>query len=212
MSEGGVEFGEVSSIYRLERDKHGELAKIPADFFQRLREHVVELRRQAGVEESQSPGSKKAMMLIEDVKKLATMADHIIDCRERKLVLLAQARADLSKKNVTPAEREFVEALVKALDGHKARLEGRRAHGERCAAAEEPTKHGEPSVAPAEPHAHAAVEAAGMTVLQVVEDVGEFATAERDYNLKKADVVSLPRAFASVLIQQGKARELVVSQ
>ena len=142
MSEGGVEFGEVSSIYRLERDKHGELAKIPADFFQRLREHVVELRRQAGVEESQSPGSKKAMMLIEDVKKLATMADHIIDCRERKLVLLAQARADLSKKNVTPAEREFVEALVKALDGHKARLEGRRAHGERCAAAEEPTKHG----------------------------------------------------------------------
>jgi hypothetical protein len=49
-----------------------------------------------------------------------------------------------------------------------------------------------------------------MAVLQVIEDVGEFATAERDYNLRKADVVSLPREFASVLIQQGKARELAV--
>jgi DNA replication initiation complex subunit (GINS family) len=206
----GVEFSEVSSIYRLERDKHGELAKIPADFFQRLREHVVELRRQAGVEEAASQGSKKAMMLIEEVKKLTTMADHIIDCRERKLVLLAQARADLSKKNVTPAEREFVEALVKVLDSHKAKLEGRRAHGEKCEAAETPASPREPVVHQEPSHEHAAVQSPAMAVLQVIEDVGEFATAERDYNLRKADVVSLPREFASVLIQQGKARELAV--
>jgi len=204
----GVEFSEVSSIYRLERDKHGELAKIPADFFQRLREHVVELRRQAGVEEAASQGSKKAMMLIEEVKKLTTMADHIIDCRERKLVLLAQARADLSKKNVTPAEREFVEALVKVLDSHKAKLEGRHAHGERCEAAEAPAKPEELAAHHEEAHEHAAVQSPAMAVLQVIEDVGEFANAERDYNLRKADVVSLPREFASVLIQQGKAREL----
>lgn len=204
MSGGGVEFSEVSSIYRLERDKHGELAKMPADFFHRLREHVFELRRQAGVEEAASPGSKKAMMLIEEVKKLTTMADHIIDCRERKLVLLAQARADLSKKNVTPAEREFVETLVAALDGHKARLEGRHAPGERCREVGELAK-------PAEAALRAVESITAMAVLQVTEDVGEFATAERDYNLRKADVVSLPREFASVLIQQGKARELVVS-
>jgi DNA replication initiation complex subunit (GINS family) len=206
MSGGGVEFSEVSSIYRLEMDKRGELAKIPPDFFQRLREHVVELRRQAGVEEAGSPGSKKAMMLIEEVKKLTTMADHILDCRERKLVLLAQARADLSKKNVTPAEREFVESLVRALDGHKARLEGRHVPGETCADAKERAHHAETPPGQAEEPARA------MAVLQVIEDVGEFATAERDYDLRKADVVSLPREFASVLVQQGKARELIVSQ
>jgi DNA replication initiation complex subunit (GINS family) len=200
MSGGGVEFSEVSSILRQERDRSGELVKIPDDFFQKLRQHITELRRQAGVEESANPGSKKAMMLIEDVKKLSTMADHILDYRERKLVLLAQAKTDLSKKHLTAYEKEFVRGLTEVIEGHRSRLEGRHAPGEPCrgtGAGEHPS-HGLTEAGP------------GMAILQVLEDVGEFATAERDYNLHKADVVSLPREFASVLIQQGKARELAV--
>jgi DNA replication initiation complex subunit (GINS family) len=206
-----IEFSEVSSIYRLERDKHGELAKLPQNFFNRLREHIVELRRQAGVEEAKSPGSKKAMLLIEEVKKLTTMAEHIADCRERKLVLLAQARADLSKKNVSQEEREFVEAVVTVLDTHRATLEGRHLPGEPCHDAQLGERGAEAATLMDGAGHQAVAAASGMALLQVTEDVGEFATAERDYNLRKADVVSLPRAFAAVLIQQGKARELSIT-
>jgi DNA replication initiation complex subunit (GINS family) len=202
MSEGAIEFGEVSNIYRLEREKRGELAKIPDDFFQRLREHITELRRQAGVEESQNPGSKKAMMLLEDVKKLSSMSDAIHDSRERKIVILAQQRGDLSKAHLTSHERELVKHLRERLEAHRDRLDGKHARGKDCRpveAAESGQKETEREPSPR------------VSVLQVLEDVGEFATAERDYNLRKADIVSLPREFASVLVQQGKARELVVS-
>jgi len=202
MSEGVIEFGEVSNIYRIEREKRGELAKIPDDFFQRLREHITELRRQAGVEESQSPGSKKAMMLLEDVKKLSTMSDAIHDSRERKIVILAQQRGDLSKASLTSHERELVKHLRERLEAHRDRLEGKHAHGKDCRPVEE-------TVSPRS-EAESAVRQS-VAVLQVIEDVGEFATAERDYNLRKADVVSLPREFAKVLIEQGKAKELVVA-
>lgn len=202
MSEGAIEFGEVSNIYRLEREKRGELAKIPDDFFQRLREHITELRRQAGVEEAQSPGSKKAMMLLEDVKKLSSMSDAIHDSRERKIVILAQQRGDLSKASLTSHERELVRHLRERLEAHRDMLEGKHAHGKDCRPVEES----------ASPHSEAESAARqSVAVLQVIEDVGEFATAERDYNLRKADVVSLPREFAKVLIEQGKAKELVVA-
>jgi DNA replication initiation complex subunit (GINS family) len=208
MSEGAIEFGEVSNIYRLEREKRGELAKIPDDFFQRLREHITELRRQAGVEEAQNQGSKKAMMLLEDVKKLSVMSDSIHDSRERKIVILAQQRGDLSKASLTSHERELVKHLRERLEAHRDRLEGKHAHGKDCRPADG-TAGTTPEDHPSDAH-HGATQ--NVAVLQVIEDVGEFATAERDYNLRKADVVSLPREFASVLVQQGKARELIVSQ
>ena len=138
MSEGVIEFGEVSNIYRLEREKRGELAKIPDDFFQRLREHITELRRQAGVEEAQNSGSKKAMMLLEDVKKLSSMSDAIHDSRERKIVILAQQRGDLSKASLTSHERELVKHLRERLDVHRDRLEGKHSHAGECAHAEQP--------------------------------------------------------------------------
>ncbi|MFH0815589.1 MAG: hypothetical protein V1934_02055 [Methanobacteriota archaeon] len=203
MSEDVIEFGEVSNIYRLEREKRGQLAKIPDDFFQRLREHITELRRQAGVEEAQSPGSKKAMMLLEDVKKLSTMSDSIHDSRERKIVILAQQRSDLSKASLTNHERELVKHLRERLDVHRDMLEGKHAHGKDCRPMEGPSTG---------PHHETEREAMqGNSVLQVLEDVGEFATAERDYSLHKSDVVSLPREFAKVLIDQGKAKELLVA-
>jgi len=202
MAETGIEFGEVSNIYRLEREKRGELAKIPDDFFERLRAHTTELRRQAGVEESRSPGSKKAMMLIEDVKKLGSMSDHILDCRERKIVILAQQRGDISKANLTSSERNLVERLRHTLETHRASTEGKREPGKACppiADAPAPMVKAEPATKPE------------IAVLQVLEDVGDFATAERDYSLHKSDVVSLPREFAKVLIDQGKAKEIQVA-
>jgi DNA replication initiation complex subunit (GINS family) len=205
MTESGIEFGEVSNIYRLEREKRGELAKIPDDFFERLRTHITEMRRQAGVEESQSPGSKKAMMLLEDVKKLTAMADHIHDSRERKIVILAQQRGDLAKANLTSHERELVSHIREGLDRHRRRLEGKHLKRESA-----------PTVTIEEVHPSTemvvSVSTADVAVLQVLEDIGEFATAERDYRLMKSDVVTLPREFAKVLIDQGKAKEILVAQ
>jgi DNA replication initiation complex subunit (GINS family) len=203
MAAEAIEFGEVSNVYRLERERKGELVKVPDDFFERLRAHITELRRQAGVEESQSAGSKKALLLIEDVKKLSVMLDQIVDCRERKILLIAQRRGDLSKAHLTPSERELVARVQETLDGHRARLEGRHEPGKVC----------RPAVTGVAMDIKAAPAAGGdFAVLQVLEDVGEFATAESDYHLRKADVVSLPREFAKVLVQQGKAKEIIVAQ
>lgn len=205
MAETVIEFGEVSNIYRLEREKRGELAKIPDDFFERLRSHITELRRQAGVEESQSPGSKKAMMLLEDVKKLSAMADHIHDSRERKIVILAQQRGDLAKANLTNHERELVSHIREGLDRHRRRLEGKHLKRESAPTVEIEDVHPAVEVREAAPKGD-------VTVLQVLEDIGEFATADRDYRLMKSDVVTLPREFAKVLIDQGKAKEIIIAQ
>ncbi|MEW5937917.1 MAG: hypothetical protein AB1665_08920 [Candidatus Thermoplasmatota archaeon] len=178
-----VEFGEVSAIYRQEQTGK-VLTKVPDDLFERLNKHITALKREAG----ESHGTPRAMLLLSEAKKLSDMGERIKDRRERKIVIHAQARADPSTLNLTTAERRLFEGLVRELDAHRAHLEG-RAHAphEVCA----------PQQAKLED---------SMMVLQVLRDVGEFATEEHTYHLRRADIVTLPRSYGEILVKSGSAR------
>ena len=190
-----IEYGEVSAVYRREKDGKA-LAEIADDFFEQVNRCASGLRSQAGDAQSSPQGAHKSTMLLNDAKKLATMADHIKDARERKIALLAQSGADPAAQPLTAHEKALFAGIVKLLESHRALLEG-RAH-----AAHEPCQAPEVKLVDTSP------KKADLLVIQVLEDVREFATEERTYALKKSDVVALPREYGTALLRSGKAREI----
>lgn len=188
--DAAVEFGEVSAIYRQERA--GKLlTKIDEDFFERLNRHLAALKKDAG----DAQGTPKGMLILNEAKKLSDIAERIKDIRERKIVIHAQSRADPSTLNLTASERRLFDGLVGELETHRAHLEG-RAHAphEVCAPQQAKVECKE-----------------NVMVLQVLRDVGEFATEEHTYQLRKSDIITLPRSYGEILVKSGSAR-VVASQ
>ncbi|MBI5001167.1 MAG: DNA replication complex GINS family protein [Euryarchaeota archaeon] len=190
-----IEYGEVSAVYRREKDGKA-LAEIADDFFEQINRCVSDLRAQAGDAQRSPQDAHKSTMLLNDAKKLETMAHHIKDARERKIALLAQSGADPGTLPLTAHEKALFGGIVNLLESHRALLDG-RAHAEH-----------EPCPAPQVKLAEAAPKKADLLVIQVLEDVREFATEERTYALKKSDVVALPREYGAALLRSGKAREI----
>jgi DNA replication initiation complex subunit (GINS family) len=216
-----VNFERVTKVYREESGKK-TLVALEEDFYDKLAAYVARLEEGANREAQADPNSAKALMLQDELRKVRKRREQIFTYRERKLALLASSRAsgaDVELPALPRQERSLFEAMVSLLRQSRTDAFGG-------------SPFGSESEAPAAERAAATASsparkpAAGMKVLtseetkvpkvapslkdhlivHVLEDLPPFAGLDTTYQLKKEDVVTLPKTIAEILVSRGKAR------
>ncbi len=218
-----VNFERVTKVYREEGGKK-TLVALEEDFYDKLAAYVKRLEEAANKEAQASPNAPKALMLQDELRKVLKRREQIFTYRERKLALLASSKAsgaDIEVLTLPRQDRILFDQMVALLTKTRVDAFGGSPFGS------------EPSPADAAPsegaHPPAAPEkriAAGMKVISseetkkpkvapglkdhvvvhVLEDLPPFAGLDTTYNLRKEDVVTLPKTIAEILVSRGKAR------
>lgn len=159
------------------------LARIDADFYRQIREHIQELEGRLHKEKMKNPAAKTVVLLAEELRNTKRLRESIFERREKKIVLaaLSVARGGRAKpENLTREEKLFYESLIALLQEHRKRILE--------SASEE------------------------VVVVRIVKDIPQFVAGDmKTYDLKKEDVLSLPGEVAQILLQRKVAEKLAVA-
>jgi DNA replication initiation complex subunit (GINS family) len=164
---------------------------------------------------SVNPSSQASMMLNDQLKKATDKAKRAYELRQRKIALLALRKVagdNPETGNLTSDELVLLSSVISVLGAHKdnhADFEGVGPSfsdpGE-IVQAQEPSPRkapkGEPDSAPEE----ASEEKEDLVLVRVLEDIPTFAGVDRDYTLRREDVLSMPRKIADTLVSHGKIK------
>jgi len=219
-----VNFERVTKVYREEGGKK-TLVALEEDFYDKLATYVKRLEEVSNKETQANPNSPKALMLADELRKVLKRREQIFTYRERKLALLASSKASGAEIEVLTLPRQdriLFDQMVALLKKTRTDAFGGSPFGSEPAPAE---------AAPAEesgsqPAAPERKSSSGMKVLSseetkkprvapslkdhvvvhVLEDLPPFAGLDTTYNLRKEDVVTLPKTIAEILVSRGKAR------
>lgn len=234
-----MSFERISQAYREEK-KHARLMKIEDSFYADILRFLDQLSQELIVEEEKNPASSKATLLRDEIKRVKRKFDQIYGFRERKILLLAWAKVSGGRsdvKNLTKTERQFFESLVDELKHYRGlHLEGRQlpdtkerkapeADGEPRPVQEPPDKREneggreeeeKKEEGPFDSFEEKEEPGQGFldgeyALVQVLEDIPEFAGVDRNYHLRKGDVVTLPKDVASIVCGHGKCKILELS-
>jgi DNA replication initiation complex subunit (GINS family) len=207
---GDVNYEDIMTLFRQE-NKSPQLTKVASTLYEDVSEYIKKVRKESEREIAMNPSSHASMMLNDQLKKAIERSKRVYELRQRKIALLALRRCagdNPSTDNLTPDELVLFSSLTSVLGAHKDSNADFEDFGPK------PTKQ-EPMVAVPEAHPKAVCEAKreaaaqdpdfGKLVLaRVLEDVPTFAGVDREYRLKKEDVVSLPESIAKTLQSHGK--------
>lgn len=208
MAEEGITFGRITRIYREETGRN-TLTKLEPDFYEKLNEYIAVLRSRAGSEIANNPHSSKALLLQDELRKIVKKRDQIYRVRERKIVLMASAYVggtEIDTRILTRSEKDLFERLVRDLKVSREKMLSTEK--------KEPGK-GEPVEQRSE-ELESQKELSGnegqadLAVVQVLEDIPPFAGIDVTYELRKEEVVTLPKKVAKILAESGKARVLEI--
>lgn len=212
------QFTVISEVYRNER--HSKvLTRLPTNFYSIARDYLA-TQKEEYARAIQTPSSPKTMMLLDQIKKLEKRIKHIYEIRERKIALAALDSMGGAKPpdNMTRKDRELYELLMGVLESFRAgseppRMPEKPMHETITApvkpeytAETQPPAVPEPQVKLLEPETAPAKGQDGSIIVHVLEDMPDFVGPEHNYNLRKDDMISLPRQFASILSSRGKVR------
>lgn len=210
-----VDFERITKVYR-EESQQKALTILEPDFYRKLNAYVERLEEGLRKETSSNPDSPKASMLRDELRKVTKKREQIFQYRERKIALLASlsaSGAEVELKGVTTEEKGVFESLVDVLKRARGETFSARAapqRTDRVAEVERPSEK-EGGVAKAGTGPAVSVER-DLVLVRILEDIPPFAGVDRTYCLRKEDVVTLPKAIASVLTQKGKARVVEVAR
>ena len=219
-----VNFERVTKVYREEGGKK-TLVALEEDFYDKLAAYVKRLEDAANKAAQANPNDAKALLLQDELRKVLKRREQIFTYRERKLALLASSKASGAEIEVLTLPRQdriLFDQMVALLRKTRSDAFGGSPFGS------EPGPSGEPPAPNAAPAA-AAFErkpASGLkvvssdetkrpkvapslkdhVVVHVLEDLPPFAGLDTTYNLRKEDVVTLPKTIAEILVSRGKAR------
>ncbi|UCD92908.1 MAG: hypothetical protein JSV43_03035 [Methanobacteriota archaeon] len=212
MAEEGISFERITRIYREETGKN-TLTKLEMDFYGKLNDYVEDLKSRTDEELAKDPHSSKAILLQNELRKISQKRDQIYRSRERKIVLMASAYVggtEVDTGVLTKNERVLFEKLVEDLKNAREDVfsgegipmeeevkEAPKAESEK----EEPQKEEPKEEKPEEE----------VAVVQALEDIPPFAGIDVTYELKKEEVVTLPKKVAKILTESGKAKLLEIN-
>ncbi len=179
----------------LNERESARLGEIAPDTYEAARKYLAELQVQ--VYASEDPLSEETRSLIEEIHSLRETIRELFQLRSRKILALAGARMETpvdreEMKKMIPPEREMYRIILTALeDCRSTTTEGRpRAVDSASGIPEEADLDKE----------SAPVRENGQMVVRMLADVDAFLGVDgRTYELKKEDVVTLPRINAEVL-------------
>jgi DNA replication initiation complex subunit (GINS family) len=220
-------FETIANVYREER-KQTTLTKLPVHFYKDLGIYIDKLHKGYLAARTEDPHSPKTVMLEDEFERSQKRANQIYEYRERKIATLALSIANGGSPNtstLTEEEKRALGEIVETLTKNRSKILLAN-DGKSC----EPTTSikSEKKVSPAkddneidvqkvslsqkdlpenkieETQEHESYE--GDPVILVLEDIPSFSTEERTLNLKKDDVISLPKRYANILCANEKAK------
>lgn len=220
-------FETIANVYREER-KQTTLTKLPLHFYRNLGNYIERLQKGYLSARKENPNSPKTMMLEDEYERSQKRANQIYEYRERKLTSLALSVANGGNPNMsalTAEERRALEELVETLTTNRSKILLTEA-GDSC----EPEKTSEnqeeveiekddvetvqQSTSPSQKEllenetydTGDELSHEENSVILVLDDIPSFSTEDRILNLKKDDVISLPKRYANILCRNQKAK------
>lgn len=220
-------FETIAQVYREERSST-TLTQLPVQFYKQLADYLERLRDSYLEERNDNPTSPKTMMLEDEYNKAQKRALQIYEHRERKVVLLALQAANGGKPNIKPMtqkEKKAYEILVDTISKNRSQIlltkEENTCESKTFLDDEQKPSKVEVMDKKGDVIATHSKEKKKMKegtetsiddlkqenpVLLILEDIPSFETEERIFNLKKDDTITLPKKFAKILCNHGKAR------
>ena len=209
---GDIGYEEIMALFRQEYGSP-QLSKVDPDLYQKMGIYVRSLRKENEKEIATNPSSQTSMMLSDQLKKASDKAKRIYELRQRKIALLALRKVagdNPETGNLTPDELVLYSSLVSVLGAHRdsnADIEG---SGPRFSNPKDivrlpETVEPEAGEEKKSPSAKAD-DARPLVLVRVLEDVPTFAGVDKDYTLRKEDLIALPKGIADALASHGKIR------
>ena len=209
---GELNYEDIMTLFRQE-NKSPQLTKVESVLYENICGYIKSIRKESEREIAMNPSSHASMMLNDQLKKAIDKAKRVYELRQRKIALLALRKVSGDNPdtgNLTPDELVMFSSLTSVFSAHKdsnadfEELGPRqsKSQAEMVSLPETPSKK-----ACEEKNASSPAAAESELVMaRVLEDVLTFAGVDRDYKLKKEDIVSLPKNIASTLASHGKIR------
>ncbi len=209
---GDMSYEDIMGLFRQE-NKSSQLIKVDPALYDRIGEYIKSLRKESEREIAMNPMSQASMMLNDQLKKSIDKAKRVYELRQRKIALLALRKVagdNPDTGNLTPDELVLFSSLTSVIGAHKDSKADFEELGPRF------TQPRDVEVIPEVPTngtcekrdaARTSSEGVdGLVLVRVLEDLPTFAGVDKDYKLRKEDIVSLPKNIANTLISHGKVK------
>jgi len=208
---GDMTYEDIMGLFRQE-NKSPQLTKVDPALYEKMGSYIKSLRKEHEKETVLNPSSQTRLMLSDQLKKAIDKAQRVYELRQRKIALLALRKVagdNPDTTNLTPDELVLFTNLTSVLGAHKDSKADFEELGPRF------TQPKDVEVLPDAPSSEAcehkpAEEGPGkpeeLVLVRVLEDVPTFAGVDKEYRLKKEDIVSLPGSIAKTLLSHGKVK------
>ena len=208
----------LASIYRTECGSKS-LSGIRKDFYPAARELAESARKDYEEALRKDPGSISSEGTNERRKRIQTLFRNIVDIRMDKISGLALRGAmggDNQIDHLTNEEREFYTAMVEVSKRHRSVLDSLSPKVKPTSLNVEPSSKSPEPIIVKEPvkearRAPAAKDDGDTVTVRILEDLPVFSGPDRDYDLKKEDVIRMPAVMANALIVREKAVKINVT-
>ncbi len=206
-------YEDIMGLFRRENGS-SQLAKVDPALYDKIGAYIKALRKESERELAMNPMSQASMMLNDQLKKAIERSKRVYELRQRKIALMAHRKVagdDPDTGNLTPDELVLFTNLTSVLGAHKDAHADFDELGPRFTQPKDVVELPEvPPKKACEKTGEKTAEQSGeeLVMVRVLEDVPTFAGVDRDYKLRKEDVVSLPKNIAQTLISHGKAKAI----
>lgn len=209
---GDMSYESIMGLFRQE-NKSSQLTKVDPSLYEKIGTYIKTLRKESEREIAMNPMSQASMMLNDQLKKAIDKAKRVYELRQRKISLLALRKVagdNPDTGNLTPDELVLFSSLTSVLGAHKDSRADFEELGPRL------TQPSDVVELPDVPSAKACekIEVPGpekgqpeeLVLVRVLEDVPTFAGVDKDYRLRREDIISLPKGVAGTLVSHGKVK------
>jgi len=203
-------YEELMSVHRQE-SKQNVLVKVSPDFYRRLADYLEALDGRCSQE--RNGNAEVSGMLLTQLKTAKEKSAEVYEIRMRKVALMAMTAAFGAEPRIDNATEEemaafdglkkfFIEHCRKTLTPEcreKTELEPAISETEPLPEGAGKSPPETPTKAPERPE---------IILVRILEDLPAFAGTDKNYQLAKEDIISLPRNIAEILVKHNKAIEI----
>jgi len=206
MNENEINYKNLRKIQQIEKESP-TLTKIESSFYTALSDYLKYL--DSRLEKESSP--QKQMLLKEEVQNTKKIATNIYEQREKKIILAAISKArggEPDLKNLVGVERNLFDSILQMMIQTREELLNKKTREK-----EEEEKTVEFSVEPkAENKKQEIITPKQQNInpiVMVAKDIPEFiGTDAKKYNLRKGDILSLPKDMSDTLSKRDAVKEM----
>lgn len=210
---GDMNYEDIMTLFRQE-NRSPQLTKVDPALYDRISAYIKSVRKESEREIAMNPSSHASMMLNDQLKKAIDKAKRVYELRTRKISLIALRKVsgdNPDTANLTPDELVLFSSMTSVLLAHKDSNADFETLGPRLAKQEEMVevqalRKGDQAARASPEGSEADSDSEELVMARVLEDMPTFAGVDRDYKLRKEDVVSIPKSVADTLLSHGKIK------